>query len=289
MEKTIAVHDGIFHPDEVFGVAIIMAAEPETSWSVIRTRDVDLLKLAHIRVDVGGKYDPKSGDFDHHQDASLPAACSLVWAHYGPVLTSEFEAVEADLFRTISGLDCNFAEFSAKHPKGPYMTAGDVISGFNRPDATTAEQHSQFMAAVAVAKQILANAIFRAEGKAAVADIIRRGESVAEFATLYEKGFSFNEWRFDPQDRERPFVANLLVMPQPDGKWAVVSMDTAEFNLAAAEGEGLVFAHKNGFFAKWETKEQAMAYAREHSELRSQEIDRWAVEHNDGNGARVTA
>ncbi len=290
--ETAATHNGVFHPDEVIAAAILRTAFPNIT--IVRTRDEKTMSECDIRFDVGGKYSPSDGDFDHHQDRMLPASCNLVWDYYGEKVISKItppnpeihQYVLDKLLNPISGLDCDFQRFIAENPKGVYMTVGDVILGFNRPELDEETQFFQFMTAVSVAEQILLNTVLAGAAEAEIADVIRNGEQIAEFATLYEKGFLYNDWRFDPNRPKRPFVANLLVMPQPDRTWAVVSLDTTNFNLASASGEGLVFAHKAGFFAKWATREQAVAYASEKSEKRSQVIDRWVIEHNDGNGCR---
>ncbi len=60
-----ATHDGTFHADEVFAIAALgMLGEP---LEVVRTRKPDELSAADLRVDVGFKYDPAAGNFDHHQ------------------------------------------------------------------------------------------------------------------------------------------------------------------------------------------------------------------------------
>ena len=61
----IATHNGRFHSDEVFAIAILKKFY--SNIEIIRTRDKKLLSQADIRVDVGGRYDSKTGDFDHHQ------------------------------------------------------------------------------------------------------------------------------------------------------------------------------------------------------------------------------
>ncbi len=63
----IATHSGSFHADDVVGIALATVLYPQAQ--VIRTRDVDVLKNADLRIDVGGKANPDTGDFDHHLQA----------------------------------------------------------------------------------------------------------------------------------------------------------------------------------------------------------------------------
>lgn len=77
--SVVAVHDGLFHADELLGLAIIEAASRCNNLRVIRTREPMDLASADIRLDVGGKYAPADGDFDHHQwKADSPYAPKFV-------------------------------------------------------------------------------------------------------------------------------------------------------------------------------------------------------------------
>src|SRR5689334_3122739 len=85
----VATHDGSFHADEVFALAALsLLGEP---LEIVRTRDADVLAACDVRVDVGFRADPASGDFDHHQREGAGerptgvryASFGLVWREYG--------------------------------------------------------------------------------------------------------------------------------------------------------------------------------------------------------------
>ncbi|MBJ7331701.1 MAG: MYG1 family protein, partial [Solirubrobacteraceae bacterium] len=61
----VATHDGSFHADDVFAIAALRLRHPDLE--VVRTRDSDAHAAADLRVDVGMRFDPEAGDFDHHQ------------------------------------------------------------------------------------------------------------------------------------------------------------------------------------------------------------------------------
>lgn len=65
-QTVVCVHNGVMHADEIFSIALLKLINPNIT--VVRTRDEKVLQKADLRVDVGGKYDPETGDFDHHQD-----------------------------------------------------------------------------------------------------------------------------------------------------------------------------------------------------------------------------
>ena len=66
-QKVIGTHDGKFHCDEVLACALLKLL-PEYSTAVIkRTRDQTILDTCDVVVDVGGKFDPETHRYDHHQ------------------------------------------------------------------------------------------------------------------------------------------------------------------------------------------------------------------------------
>ena len=84
----IATHNGKFHADDVFGVALLTQLYPDAQ--VVRSRDKEVLDQADIVLDVGGTYDVEARRFDHHQLTSgarpsgiLFSAFGLLWQHYG--------------------------------------------------------------------------------------------------------------------------------------------------------------------------------------------------------------
>ncbi|MEK6937212.1 MAG: MYG1 family protein [Nanoarchaeota archaeon] len=96
--KTVAVHDGDFHADDVFAVAILKLIDKNLN--IIRTRDPKEYITADLKVDVGNKYDPSKGDYDHHQkegagkrENGIPyASAGLIWKHFGRQLVKTEEA-----------------------------------------------------------------------------------------------------------------------------------------------------------------------------------------------------
>ena len=98
----IATHDGIFHADEVFALAVLkLSVELDgDSIEIVRTRDLDLISSCHMAVDVGGVYDQIS-HFDHHQkdkpgfrENGIPyASFGLVWKHFGSKLSQNEEVI----------------------------------------------------------------------------------------------------------------------------------------------------------------------------------------------------
>ncbi len=114
----IAVHDGVFHADDVFAVAILKIIHKDIE--IIRSRDEAVLAQAQMRLDVGGKYAPESGDFDHHlvdgageRKNGIPyASCGLIWKHFGSQIAktkNQFEYIDKRLIQSIDAIDCGYS------------------------------------------------------------------------------------------------------------------------------------------------------------------------------------
>lgn len=89
----ILTHDGTFHSDEVFAVALLKKFK-KGDINLIRTRDQELIEKAQedrdfYVIDVGGEYNEKNKNFDHHQrnfeekwqDGELLSSCGLIWKY----------------------------------------------------------------------------------------------------------------------------------------------------------------------------------------------------------------
>lgn len=79
--KKIITHAGQFHADEVLGVALLLTIYIKDISIVERKFNVSQEELDDPEIfviDVGKQYDPAKNNFDHHQDASLPASNMLL-------------------------------------------------------------------------------------------------------------------------------------------------------------------------------------------------------------------
>jgi len=110
----IVTHNGGFHSDDVFAVAVLLLVYPEAT--VLRTRDEEEIKKADIAVDIGGVYDVGLMRFDHHQaggagkhENGIPyASFGLVWKEYGERLSGSIETakiIENKLVCFVDALD----------------------------------------------------------------------------------------------------------------------------------------------------------------------------------------
>ena len=168
----VATHDGSFHADEVFAIAALGLLPGGVD--VVRTRDRDLHAAADLRVDVGFRYDPSAGDFDHHQrDFDLVrdngvgyASFGLIWREYGAqVCGGDQEVADAIEDSLVQGVDANDTGQAISQPliEGVRpMTVNSIIGGFNTrwdEDLTADEERERFDAAVDLATGILSREI----------------------------------------------------------------------------------------------------------------------------------
>jgi uncharacterized UPF0160 family protein len=163
----VATHPGNFHADDVFAVATLGIAEGDLE--VVRTRDPDAIAGADVRIDIGGRDDPSTGNFDHHQKGGAGArqngiryaSFGLVWRHYGVRVTGDEEAAAAIDERLVQGVDANDTgqEIAAPVFDGIRpMSVSGVIAALNPAwdeDLSQDEEDARFAEAVALATRIL--------------------------------------------------------------------------------------------------------------------------------------
>lgn len=189
----VATHDGSFHADEVFAIAALGLLPGPLE--VVRTRDPDLLAAADLRVDVGFRHEPETGDFDHHQrgfdevreNGIGYASFGLVWREFGEEICGGDPEVAAGVERTlVQAIDANDTGqqltqslIEGVHP----MTVNSVIGGFNArwdEDLTDAEVSERFDAAVDLARGILRREIDSAAAGRRAETIVRDAIVAAE-------------------------------------------------------------------------------------------------------------
>lgn len=164
--KSVVTHYRDFHADDVFGVAIIKMVFPKIK--VIRSEynNFAAINSADIRLDIGGKYDPETLCFDHHQPEGaglrqngIPyASCGLVWHYFGVDITKDeriFEEIDKKIIQTIDAID-NGVEISEVKIIRPY-TISDYIMSLNPqwPDEKLKNFDKNFEYAVEFAINVL--------------------------------------------------------------------------------------------------------------------------------------
>ena len=286
----VATHDGGFHADEAFAVATVqLAAGPA---DVLRTREPHRLEQCDLRIDVGMRHDPSTGDFDHHQQGGAGerpngiryASFGLVWRHYGEALCGGDAAMAAKVDeRLVQGVDAHDTGQTISRPlvgSIQAMTVSGVIAALNPfwdEDASDADHDRRFAGAVALAGQILEREIAGAAAHARGAGLVREAISRSADPRLIELDVGA-PWREEVVTGAPD--ALFVVYPKTKG-WGLqaVPRELGAFgnrrDLPAAWGgrsgselaeltgvRDAVFCHTGRFIAVAESREGALALAR---------------------------
>ena len=285
----VATHPGNFHADDVFAVAVLGLAAGGPL-EIVRTRDEAAHAAADVRVDVGGRSDPQSGDFDHHQKGGAGerdngiryASFGLVWRAYGEQLTGDAGAAAAIDERLVQGVDANDTgqTISRSLVDGVRpMSVSGVIAAMNPvwdEELTASEEDARFAEAVAVATRILENELAGAAAFGRAHQLVHAAIGRARDPRIIELDRNM-PWR-EAVVTTAP-EALFVVYPKTDGwgmqavpralgafdnrkdlpaAWAGLSGD----ELAAATGiDGAVFCHTARFYASAQTREGITALA----------------------------
>jgi uncharacterized UPF0160 family protein len=284
---TVAVHDGHFHADDVFAVAIF-SLYIKKPIEIIRTRDLSIIEKADYAFDVGRKYDPGLNQFDHHldgiqaRDNGVPyAACGLVWKHFGESLSGSKEAMEiidSKIIQVVdatdNGLDTHKRIVDSLEP---YLFV-DYVFSLNPTWKEKGQSESDcFKQAVEIVKAMLVREIKRTqdylESKKKMIDIYR--QTVDKRIVVFEEEYS---WKTLMSEYSEPL---FVIRPVVESKvWYVsaVKVKGEKFlnrlnfpvNWGGKDGEEIVrltgvsdavFCHKNLFMCSARTKEGAIKLA----------------------------
>jgi uncharacterized UPF0160 family protein len=259
MEKIrVVVHDGIFHSDEVFAIAL-MKIFINAEIDVIRTRLIEgfINDDEIMLIDVGGEYNQSKLNFDHHQDKDLPASNMLILEMLfkeGFIKERTYNAL-LPLMKYISDNDVNANDihnktnFLKSEFKG-FKTLTNIISDCNREPNNN---DGAFKVAVNFAMTILNNELHH-QGRKQKAEIIyNRGTKIMD------NTIEFNEFCMVWKDHNEYTFALF-----PDGdNWKVMTKDSNKYPLPLPNNdESLVFIHQNRFIAVFSSYSAARLYIR---------------------------
>ena len=244
--NTIAVHNGKFHADDVFACAIMRLINPEIK--IIRSRDQATLETADIRADVGMRYDPGNGNFDHHQKESgvrengIPyAGAGLIWKHFGMNLVSSqaaFGYIDERIMQPIDASD-NGVEIYQSEVVSPF-TISSMIQDFN-PGWQEKDSHPDeaFESAVNFAKEILTRRIV-------VAESLEKADEIMRDAITCSKE---NNDKIIILDQMCPW--KKMAIEESDAYYIVYPTSTGTFNVQAVPKDLESFENRKSFPKSW--------------------------------------
>ncbi|MBQ8750489.1 MAG: MYG1 family protein [Alphaproteobacteria bacterium] len=263
-ELTVAVHNGVFHADDVYSIALleVLAKVCNFTLKVIRTRDEQVIANADMRVDVGMKYSEETLDFDHHQnDTNLIQEGGIKHAAFGLLcqwcLTEEF----LKIFKPKYILGLEHQDNSGKtHEK--YASIGHFIHAFLPSYEEEVSFDEMFNEALAVASTILERCISTTLGliksekdvEKAISEVLADGKVIVMKKRIIIQQFLHPDWKF-------------VISPDPTGGWGFLGMNGQLLNpefrgltpeTLAQKGYRGTFTHKAGFTGILESKEEAI-------------------------------
>lgn len=233
----IAVHSGKFHADDVFAVAAlkmylnILNRGRISDIQIVRTRDEKEIAMANYRVDVGGKNNPDTGDFDHHlpidpRENGVPyAAFGLIWKACGTEVCDDdaevAKFIEENLVYSIDAEDNGERMICEKFSAVKPLTISGIIGKSNPNwDEGSPDSNKAFDNAVEFAREILYHMIEYAKSVVKAKSLLR--EVVAE---AYDSPFIVLEHADLPwEETIQEFVPGTLlyvVYPRKTGRWQV--------------------------------------------------------------------
>jgi uncharacterized UPF0160 family protein len=289
----IGTHSGSFHADEVFALATLRLVHGAIG--IIRTRDAEALALCDLRIDVGRKYDPSTGDFDHHQgDAGERpngiryASFGLVWRELGAQLCGS-EAIAEEIDKSlVSPIDAgdNGQELAAElvyEGVSPYHLGrliGSLGPHWDDDDREQAEQEG-FGEALKLADGVLRREIGAAQARARATGLVRAAIGAAEDPRIIEFDRGLPWKKIVMVEAPDALVVIYPRKAEESTDWGVqaVPADTGPFDnrkdfpeaWAGLEGPDLqavtsvpdaIFCHVGRFMAVAGSREGALALAR---------------------------
>jgi uncharacterized UPF0160 family protein len=290
-KKIVAVHNGNFHPDDVFSVALLSIIY-NGGVKVVRTRDESFISQADYVMDVGGEYDPTRNRFDHHQpggagmrDNQIPySSFGVLWKKYGEKVCGSKEVadiLDKKLVQVIDADDNGFNLYKSEIDNVFPLMLTDLIYSM-RP--TWKENHLEvdkiFFKAVDFAKEIISRQIKITKDGLELTKLIQdlyKNTSDKRLIIVDNPKVS----RYDIWDALQDFSESLFIIYEGERSWAVVAMRKSKNNfenrkdfpanwgglrdeeLAKISGiKDAIFCHNGLFLAVAKSKEGAMALAK---------------------------
>lgn len=290
MTVEVATHNGVFHADDVFAVAVLDLVY-NGCIRVTRTRDPKILSAADVVVDVGGEHSVTWSRFDHHQKGRAGSRSNgiffssfgLVWARYGESLCGPEIAkiVDRKLVCPIDATDNGQSLYTGGVAAFPGITSysvSGVISSFNPNwNEPNADFDSAFLKAVGFAREILLREISSARGELLAREVVLA--AIQKDDPLIVVLDRFCPWQKTVYDSK----ANVLfvVFPSETGTWMCQAVNTKigsfdlrhslpekwaglrdeEFCNATGISDG-VFCHPGRFICGAKSRESAIKLAR---------------------------
>jgi uncharacterized UPF0160 family protein len=259
----VITHDGIFHADELFSIALLMQFERKEEVQIVRGRDAEF--LARYRdfsdvyiIDIGNEYNPELGNFDHHQDENYvadKASIGLVYDYLMQQGKIEHELglhLWDNLLMLINRWDLGLEQESANYYHRPLPS---LISSYNRATEDSTTEFAQFEKALRFAGECIENETASFYQLKEARRGLLRSRHINSFTLLLD---DFNPKYQNLMKQQRGI--RFYIYPYK-GDWAVAAVNAKSHPLPpCTDCTHLVFRHKNHFLAVFDDKEAAIRF-----------------------------
>ncbi len=259
----IVTHNGTFHSDEVFAIALIKSVFGDDKYNICRTRDIEILEKSksdpHVFViDLGGEFNNDMLNFDHHQQhesVNDKSAVMLVLEYL--ISVDKLNVAEGDYLRKniisfISNWDLGLEQSTANYFHKPLPK---IISAFNRFNLSGVEEDLQFDKALEFVVQIIENE------RNAFLELQKAKQNFNSYNTVSNDVILFND--YSPQYLGMiKDLKNIKFYIHPmDNNWTVKAVDINKAPLPKViNRDNLVFAHKSRFITVFDDKKAAINF-----------------------------
>jgi len=238
-------HGGPFHADDVVS-AILLELMLGKSIEFKRVKTVESVEPDTFYFDVGG------GEFDHHNNGNMQAACMLIWNHFGIQWLKDKGMSDAIALRASEKVREFLTPVSYVDLNGPSVDTPSSISSMIR--AMSAQHQGDWDAGFNTAVQCF---------KTPVAAIILNAIESAELEEKAEEIASKSVGIVDLTE-ESVYIPAYLFKKYPNLRYTLSKSPRGGFNLQAINGQIADLnlsksTFHNAFMATFPTKEDALA------------------------------
>lgn len=265
----IITHNGTFHSDEIFAIALLLKFELKESQHVqiVRSRDevflTQYIDYADVFiVDIGGSFQPELCNFDHHQDDNYFADKASVRLIHDYLLNTNKLTPELgkhlweNLIMLINRWDLGQEQNYVNYFHRPLPS---LISSYNRSTEDLSRENIQFKKALQFALEIVENESFSYFQYQDAKRTFNKHRNINSHTILFED-FNPKHSSFLKQHRN----IRYYIYPYR-GNWAVAAVNSKKHPIPECpHHEGLVFSHKNHFLTVFSTKEFAIRFMEPH-------------------------
>jgi hypothetical protein len=236
MIEKIITHNGVFHADELFAIALVHEFVQECP--VVRTRTITAEDMDNPNIwiiDVGGKHSTYINVFDHHHDKALHASCVLILKHMfrTNIISEELYDEMIDEMLIVSNIDCDgYGEYNGFQVNSFIKRMNNIPGGFEFALEMCRNYVRSCKAVIEVSKESL--------------EIWQRGVNINDNIKICD-AFPIHWKRYN--------MKQFLIYPN-DGKWTLLSIDSSVYpikNIGKHE-----FLHQGRFIAVFVDKNDAI-------------------------------